>query len=192
MNITDNEIKLVLRIFKNPEVEYNANNIAKHIGISSMGALKIAKRLQKENILIPKKFGKAIFYKLNNNDYTKQYIKFLLKRELESSIPYVKRWINEVKKIKSADSAILFGSVIKKNKEAKDIDVLLITNKKRFSKLKKEIEEINLINTKRLHPIYQTKEDIIKNIKKEDKILLNAIKGIVVFGEDLIIKLLEK
>lgn len=191
MNITDNEIKIVLRIFKNPEVDYNANSIAKHIEISSMGALKIVKRLQKENILTSKKLGKAIFYKLNNNDYTKQYIKFLLKRESESSTSYIKKWINEIKKIKSADSAILFGSILKKHKEAKDIDVLLITNKRKILKLKKEIEEINLINTKRLHPIYQTKEDIIKNIKK-DKILLNAIKGIVVFGEDLIIKLLKK
>ena len=40
--------------------------------------------------------------------------------------------------------------------------------------------------------MYQTKEDIKKNIKKEDKPLLNAIKGVVVFGEDLIIRLIEK
>ena len=191
MNITKNEIEIVLRIFKNLEKYYNANSIAKEIGITSMGALKILKRLQKENILIPKKLGKATFYKLNNNDYTKHYIKFLLKKESESSFPYIKKWINEIKKIKNADSAVLFGSILKKHKEAKDIDVLLITNKKRFSKLKKEIEEINLLNTKKIHPIYQTKEDFNNNIKK-DKILLNAIKGIIIFGEDLIIELIEK
>lgn len=190
--ITDNEMLFVLNIFKAPETEYNATSIAKHIGISSMGALKIAKRLEKENILISRELGKAKFYKLNFSDYVRQYIKFLLKREFEQAPAYIKRWITELKKIKSADSVILFGSVLKKHEEAKDIDVLLVTNKKRFSKLKKEINNINLINIKKLHPLYQTKEDVRENIKKSDKPVLDAIKGIVVFGEDKIISLLKK
>src|SRR3989344_2446568 len=120
-NITNNEMLFVLTLFKNPNREYNASNIAKHMGISPMGALKIAKRLEKENILISKKLGKAVFYRLNT-----------------------------------------------------------------------EIEEINLINIKKIHPIYQTKEDFKNNILKNDKIILNAMKGIIVFGEDLIVKLIEK
>ncbi len=158
-----------------------------------MGALKIARKLEKEDILISRELGRAKFYRLNfNNEYARQYIKFLLKIESEQSSAYVKRWIAELKKIKSADSIFLFGSILKKNEEAKDIDVLLITDKERFSKLKKEIEDINLINIKKLHPLYQTEEDIKKNIKKHDEPLLDAIKGIVVFGEDKIISLLEK
>jgi len=191
MSITSNEIKFILELFKNPETDYNANSIAKKIGLSAMGALKIAKKLQKENILISKRFGKAVFYKLNNNEYTRNYIKFLLKKEAESADPYIKKWINEIKKIKNAESVILFGSVLNKHKEAKDIDILLITNKRKFLKLKKEINEINLLNIKKLHPVYQTKDDFKENLKK-DKIVLNAIKGIIIFGEDVIIRLLEE
>lgn len=192
-NITNNEMLFVLIIFKSPEIEYNANSIAKHIGISSMGALKIAKRLEKESIAVSRELGRAKFYKLNfNNDYVRQYIKFLLKRESEQVPAYIKRWVTELTKIRSADSVILFGSVLKKHEKAKDIDILLVTDKKRFSKLKKEIEEINLVNIKKLHPLYQTEEDLKKNIKRNDKPLLDAIKGIVVFGEDKIISLLEK
>lgn len=192
-DITKNEMLFVLSIFKSPEIEYNANSIAKHIKISSMGALKIAKRLEKEGILTSKRLGKAVFYKLNfNNDYVKQYTDFLLKRESEQADPYLKRWINEIKKIKNADASILFGSIIKKKKEAKDIDVLLIINRKKFFKLKEEIEEINLINVKKIHPIYQTEKDLKENIKKQDKPILNAIKGIVIFGEDKLINLFEK
>ena len=191
--ITNNEMLFVLSIFKSPEIEYNANSIAKHIGISSMGALKIAKRLEKENILTSRKLGKARFYKLNfNSDYVKQYVKFVLKRESEQAPVYIKRWVVELRKIGGADFAILFGSVLKKHEEAKDIDVLLITDKGRFPKLKKEVDEINLINTKRLHPLYQTRKDLKENIKKRDKPVLDAIKGIIVFGEDKIISLLEK
>lgn len=193
LNITNNEMCFILSIFKNPEKEFNANSLAKHIDISSMGALKIAKKLEKENILVSRIFGKAKFYRINfNNDYAREYIKFLLKRESEQTLPYIKVWIREIKKIKSADAAILFGSVLRKQKEAKDIDVLLITNQKKFKELKKEIEKINIINAKKLHPVYQTKRDLEKNIKKQDKPILSAIKGIVVSGEDIMVKLFEK
>ena len=191
-DITNNEMFFVLNIFKSPEKDYNTSEIAKLLGITPMGSLKIAKRLEKENILKSKKIGKAKIYQLNmQNHYVKDYLKFLLKREAEQSPSYIKVWISELRKIKNADVAILFGSILRK-KEAKDIDALLITNQKKFSELKKEIESINLINIKKLHPMYQSKEDVKENIKKEDKALLNAIKGIIALGEDKIIEILEK
>lgn len=193
LNITNNEMNFILSIFKSPEKEYNANSIAKQIGISSMGALKIARKLEKENIIALKEFGKANFFKINfNNEYTKQYLNFLLKREAEQSLPYVRVWVKEIRKIRNADAAILFGSVLQKQKDAGDVDVLLITNQKKFGKLKKEVENINLINIKKLHPVYQAKRDFEENIKKQDKLVVSAIKGIVVFGEGVIIKLFEK
>lgn len=189
-DITNNEVLFVLSIFKSPEKDYNASNMARLLGISPMGALKIAKRLEKETILKSKPIGKARVYKLNiENDYVKGYIKFLLKREAEQAPAHIKMWINELRKIKNADAAVLFGSILRK-KEVSDIDALLITDQNRFSKLKKEVEIINLMNIKKLHPMYQSKEDIRANIKKEGKALLNAIKGIVAFGEDNIIDLL--
>ena len=191
-DITYNEMLFVLSIFKNLEKEQNTSDIAKLLRISPMGALKIARRLEKENIISARQLGKAKFYQLNlKNGYVRQYLKFLLTREAEQAPSYVKMWINELKKIKNADTAILFGSILRK-KEVNDIDVILITNQKRFQKLKKEVEKINLINIKKLHPMYQSKKDIERNIKNGDKALLNAIKGIVAFGEDKIISLIEK
>ena len=49
-----------------------------------------------------------------------------------------------------------------------------------------------MINVKRLHPVYQSKSDFINNIRKGDKVLLSAAKGIAVFGEDTIIEVLRK
>ena len=192
-DITDNEMHFVLGIFKSPEFEYNANSISKLIGISSMGALKIGKRLEKENILISRELGKAKFFRLNlDSEYVRDYVKFLLKREAEQAHSYVRVWINEIRKLKSADAAILFGSVLTKYREAGDIDAVLITDEKKFARLKGEVEEVNKINIKRLHPVYQSKADFIKNISKGDKVLLNAIKGIIIFGEDMVIEVLKK
>ena len=190
-DITNNEMRFVLVIFKNPEKEYNTSNIAEILGISPMGALKIARSLEKENIVKSREIGKARVYQLNLQDaYVRQYLKFLLKREAEQSPAYIKMWVNELRKIKNADAAVLFGSILR-SKEARDIDVLLITSQKRFSKLKKEVESINLINIKKLHPLYQSEKDIKTNINNGDKALLNAIKGIVIFGEDKLIDLLK-
>lgn len=191
-DITNNEMMLVLGIFKSPKTQYNANSLAQLLGITRMGALKIARNLEQERIISSQKLGQARFYRINmDNDYAKQYISFLLKMEAEQAHPYLKVWISEIRKIKSADAAILFGSVLRKYKEARDIDVMLITDQKKFKKLKKEIGEIDKINTKKIHPIYQTKEDFARNIKNGDKPLLDAVKGICVFGESLVMGLMQ-
>ena len=191
-DITKKEMELILTIFKNPKQIYNANSISSKISITSMGALKIMKRLEKQGILISKSMGKAVFYKINfENDYAKDYLFFLLKREAEHTSPYIKRWLNELKKIKNADIIILFGSVLKKENRAYDIDVLIVTKQKNFNNLKKEIEGLNKLNEKKLHPIYQTIADLMDNIKKENKIILNAINGIIIKGNKNIIEILK-
>ncbi len=185
--ITQAEMKVVLTLIKSPEMLYNANSLAKVIGITSMGALKILKRLEQESIVKSKKIGKAHIYTVNVEDsYARKYLSLLLVREAQHANPQVKRWITEIKKIKNADVAILFGSVVEKP-SPKDIDVLFVTDQKRFPKLQREINELNELNSKKIHPMYQTMEDIIKNIKKRDKPMLNAIKGIIVTGEETFI-----
>lgn len=187
-DITKNEINIILKLIKSPEIDYNANNLAKVVGITSMGALKILKKLEKESILKSKKIGKAVIYRINtNNLYANHYLSLILSRETIYADPRVKRWIEELKKIKNADIIILFGSVLE-NPNPNDIDVLFVTDQKHFSKLKEEIKLINEINIKKIHPMYQTFNDIIDNIKKRDKPLLNAIKGIIILGEEKFIE----
>src|SRR3989338_4334528 len=133
--ITNNEMMFVLGVFKSPKTQYNANSLAQLLGITRMGALKIAKKLEKERIISSEKLGQAKFYMINwYNDYSRQYVSFLLKMEAEQAHPYVKSWVAEIRKIKSADAAILFGYVLRKHKEARDIDAMLITGQKRFTK----------------------------------------------------------
>jgi len=183
-DITTAEMNVVLTLVKSPEVIYNANSLSKVIKITPMGTLKILKRLESEHIVKSLKIGKATTYRINiDESYTRKYVSLLLLRETQHSTPIIKRWINELKKIKDTDIIILFGSVLQKQ-NPNDIDVLFITDQKRFPKLQQEIQELNEINIKKIHPMYQTYNDIIKNIKKRDKPLLNAIKGIIILGED--------
>ena len=43
--ITKTEMEVLLTLVKSPEVDYNANNLSKIVHLTSMGALKIVKRL---------------------------------------------------------------------------------------------------------------------------------------------------
>lgn len=192
MRKTNNEMRAILEIAKSLDKDYNANSLSKVLGITSMGTLKILKKLEKEGILKSNQMGNAFFYRVDfNNEYTQDYIKFLFKNEAEFSNPYIKRWIRELRKISKADIIIIFGSVLKKGEDAKDIDVLFIVEKKSFDFLKFEIERINKINEKKIHPIYQTFSDLKSNLIKKDKIIINAMKGVVVKGGDKFIDLIK-
>src|SRR3990167_5477294 len=95
-SISDNEMKFVLVVLKSPEMQYNANSISKVINISPMGALKIAKKLERQGILRSKVLGRTIFYSIKlDTSYVQKYLGFLLNREAEFASPYVKRWVNE-------------------------------------------------------------------------------------------------
>ena len=182
--ITKTEMNIVLTFVKSPEIIYNANSVAKVIQITPMGALKALKRLEQESILKSKRIGNATTYRVNVKDaYAQRYVSFILARSAKQANFQVKRWITELNKIKSADVVVLFGSILYKS-NPNDVDVLLLTDQKRFSKLKQEIKEINELNVKKIHPLYQTFRDIVKNIKERDKPILSAIKGIVIRGEE--------
>ncbi len=183
-NITSTEMNVLLAIVKSPELAYNANSLAAALEITAMGALKIVKRLEQESVLTPRKIGNATIYRIAvENTYARRYAAFVLACEAHHTNPAVKRWIIELRKIKNADLVVLFGSVLTKE-NYRDIDVLLVTDQKRFLRLKKEIKELSGLTAKKIHPLYQTFDDLVENIKKRHKPILNAIKGIVICGEE--------
>ena len=186
-----NEERVVLEILKNPDKEYNANSLSKIVGLTPMGTLKILKRLEGRKILIKRRVSNIFFYNINfTNSYTIDYVSLVLKSEVEARSNYVIRWVNELRKIRSASIVILFGSVLNNGNKANDVDVLFVVKKGMFDVLENEVEKINIINDKKIHSIFQEKKDLVKNIRKGDKVVLNAIKGVVVFGEGEFINIL--
>src|SRR3989344_5472872 len=153
--ITKAEMKIILTLIKNPEKDYNSNNISEEVGITPPGALKILKRLEEESILTSKKIGRATIYRIHTEEeYARNHTCLILAREKLYTPPRIKVWINELKKIKNADLIILFGSILRRE-DPNDIDVVFVTDKKRLRKLEEEVEQRNKINLKRTHPLYQ-------------------------------------
>lgn len=183
-DVTANEMRVLLRIAKDFTTKYNANSLSKDVGLSAMGVLKIVNKLQEQGLLVTEVVGKAKIFRVNyENNYTRQYLSFLLRKEAEEAIPQVKRWVSELRKLElKAKIGVLFGSVLN-NKEFKDVDVLIVLEQKNNILLNKELDMIKQLSAKHIHPVKQTMSDFQENLLQEDKVMVSAVKrGIVMFG----------
>lgn len=191
VSLTPKENEVLLTLFKDFSKNYNANSLSKQVGITPRGALKILKSLQKQNLLISKKYGKAVFYKINLDDYFAfRTIETLLIYEAREKAP---RWLSEFKELfKEVEIVIIFGSIVREPKKANDIDLLLVFKQKKMKPVKHFISEKNKILLKPIHPVIQSLNDIKNNLKKKDPVVLNALRrGYVLHGFDKLIEVVK-
>ncbi len=189
---TEKENETLLLIFKDLGTDYNANSISKKLNITPRGALKILNNLYSERILIRKKFGKALFYKLNFEDnYARKLIETLLIKESKEK---ASRWLSEFEGLFGIVQIVLiYGSIVRTYEKAKDIDLLLVIEKSKYKEASKFIDEKNNILLKPVHPLIMTLSDLEKNLKNKNPAMMNAIReGYVLNGQDKLIKMLRK
>jgi len=186
--VTDNEKKVLIRIFKDINSYYNANSLSKKIGLSRIGVMKMLRKFEKEFILKSNKIGKSVVYKINlENDYARDMIAFLLSDEANN----FKRWKKEFDDLFKGDRIVLiYGSAIKNYSKAKDIDLMLI------GKLTKEMgEEINKkqkILPKEVHLIEISYKDFLKNIEKKQESIIDIVQNVIVlYGQNKYVKLIK-
>ena len=190
MNNLSNEQKIINLLFKDFLTLYNSRIIGKVIGISHPGAFKILKKLEKRGIVRPKTIGKAVIYSLNlDNPIAVKEIEMALIIEASN----YKRWIGEFKELnEKADFVVLFGSILRNEKEARDIDLLIVCNKSDFNYIKEIIDKRNRILNKKIHLLVQTKEDFKKDMLNKNKAIIEIIKtGIILFGQDNLTKIMK-
>ena len=188
-SLTANEARTIEFLIRNFSRDYNINQLAKELDISPGGMFKILKKIKKQDFLTEKKLGNNVFYKINYKSCEAlDACKFALTEK--KTTPYTRVWIKDLEILREkADLAILFGSVLNKGRNARDIDLLLVFSKKNLEDIENIIDRINKIKTKKLHVIYQTKKDLVKNIKKQDKAILEEIsKGVILWGRDFLVE----
>ncbi len=186
--ISRKEGDVLLLLFQDFTRSYNANMISKKIDITRQGALKIVKILERKQLLVSKQYGKAVFYKIRlEEEYTQIVMKYLL---MSQATIKAERWIREFKEWNEAiDSIILFGSTVRDYAKANDIDVVLVVNKVAPERREIMIREKNRVLRKPLHPLWQSQEDLKKNILLLDPVLIQALKtGYILYGQEHIIR----
>jgi DNA-binding Lrp family transcriptional regulator len=192
VSLTENEARTIEFLIRNFSKEYNINQLAKELNISPGGMFKILKKLKTQGFLTEKKLGNNIFYKINyNSQDALDTCTFSLTEK--RTTPYIRAWMKDLEKLKPKTKlAILFGSILKKDRKARDIDILLVFDKRNLKDVENLIDRINRIKSKKIHAIYQTREDLLKNIKKRDKAILEEVRtGVILWGRNFLVEVIK-
>ena len=190
--ITNNEKKILKFLLAHFNSDYSINEIAKKCSLAPNGAYEILKKFGEKEILTPKKIANSKSYKINFNsiEANKLLELVLIPNYKESKIKY--RY-NDLKPLENMTNlCILFGSYITKKEKPNDIDILFVIKKSDYEKYSEVLEKVKRILPLKLHDVIQTKEDLTKNIKKEEKLIIEAIsEGIVLWGHEFLIGVIK-
>jgi len=183
IELTKKEQEALLIIYKGIVDFYNANSLSKELMITQVGTMKLLKKFEKNNTLLSKKIGKSIVYKINIEE---EFAQKLIAFDLINEASKYQRWRDEFKSLYKKDRILLFyGSASRNYFNAKDIDIFIISDKKDFREVSKKLEKIQSILPKKLHAIKATKEDLAKNLRENNKSMIEILKtAIVLHGYD--------
>ncbi len=190
ISLTQKERETLLILFKDFSSFYNANSISKLLKISHVGAQKIFKRLLKEDLVISKRIGKSIIYKLNlEESYVKKLIAFLLADEANN----FKRWKEEFKDLfKKNWIVMMFGSAVKNYAKANDIDIMIIMENEDIAVVNEVLKKKVGILPKKLHTIKLTHHDLLRNLKNKDKAMIDIVKNaVILYGQEIYVEIVK-
>lgn len=195
MEAVRKETEVLFLLLKDFSVTHTITSIGKELNLGRSGVWKILKRLEKEKYVLLKATGKKtslVIPQLNfKNDLLEKYLNLTLSKEARSQ----ERWIFNFKEVEAQVSFfILFGSILRSPKEAKDIDVIgVIPNRKSFKELHKVLDNIQKSQLKKIHAINFTQSEFEEELLKQSKAFLMAVKeGVVLFGQENFIQFLKK
>ena len=188
VSLTENESRVMGLLIRDFSQSYNINHIARTLNITPGGAFKILKKLKSRGYLTEEKLGNNSFYKINYHSQESLDTCIFVLTE-KALTPYLKVWLRDLESLRNkTDAAILFGSALENPQKARDIDILLVFERKNLHEIDSLIEGLHKIKSKKLHALYQTNQDLITNIKKQDKVILEIIKkGSILWGGGVLV-----
>lgn len=177
------------------EGEKTATELAERLKITRQAVWKLLKKLIGEEIIISRQLGsrqKSInLFSLNlKNPLSKKTLSLILTKEaMENG-----RWMGNFSELeKMSNFVLLFGSILTNPKQANDIDILVISERKYFRKIQENILEIQKVQSKKIRAIELTNEEFFKELKNKNKAYLDALKkGVILFGQENFIDEMEK
>ena len=186
--------KVLALLLKEPFATHTATSTAKALSITRQGIWKILGKLAEDKLIdlepISKtKTGTAII-KLNwSNPVTEKTLSLILTKE---AIKQQKWRVGFGELENNTDFLILFGSILTQPKEANDVDLLAITNKKSFKAVEEIIIKIQKTQLKKIHFIDLIADEFSQELKKQNKAYIDAVKkGIVLYGQDNFIQFIR-
>lgn len=194
VEVSETAKKALRIVFSDFSANYNSNNIKGKLGISQVGSHKLLRSLEEKDLLVSKKMGKAIFYKPNlQNEYLLKLLE-LTYSDYSGLSAFIKGWIHDLRLFPNNVKAVfLFGSLLTKEKDARDVDVCFILNEaKDYANVAQKLTEMNARNRLKIHPLFLTEDDFRKKLVVKDAPLIDMVRTcIVVYGQELFVEVLR-
>ncbi|MDP4039042.1 MAG: HTH domain-containing protein [Candidatus Pacearchaeota archaeon] len=190
---TENKIlKILLKQFS---LNWTITSLADEIKMSRVGIWKVLKKLENGKLIILTQIGKgrtsASIIKLNwENLVLEKKLSLILTEEALNH----RRWLGNFEELRgNSEFVLLYGSILTSPKEANDIDILeVVSSKKNFLEIEKIIQKSKKSQIKEIHSESFTKAELKAELKKPNKIFIDAVKkGIVLFGQENFIKFVK-
>ena len=193
-NNPENEIlKILLKQFT---TQWTITSLAKEMNMSRVGIWKVLKRLKAKKLISLSSIGEGKTNILSINlNWENPLLEKTLSLILTEDALKNQRWLNNFAELeKKVDFLILYGSIIHSPKEANDIDTVgVVSNKNNFIYIEETIQKIQKTQIKKIHSENFTQSEFKKEIRKPNKIFIDAIKkGIVLFGQEKFIKFVKE
>ena len=167
----DNKIRILRLFFEGPNERLHLREVARRVGLSATGAMKILRALEKEGMLEKEHAAVTVVYRGNYDNESFMALKRSLNLYSLSSCGLVS---SLVEFYRIPECIILFGSYAKgEDAKESDIDIAVLTGLKDYPEL--AIYEGCLKRKISLH--------LIENIKNETQEFINSLaNGIVLYG----------
>lgn len=165
LSLSDNEFSVISFLVRNFTERLTIRNIAQRLGFSAAGVFNILKKLEKQNIVTGQKFGTGLFYSINFENKAAEHLASIV---LVYSEEKFDRTIFEP--LKQTKAAIF------------DKKTLLIVNGLSIPEI--SIPNINIIS--------KTEDELNESFRKKDSEALQVLKkGVVLHGEEVIVKAIK-
>lgn len=181
-------------LLKEPFAMHTATSLAKSLNLTRQGIWKTLNKLAEDKLISLESVGNTktstATVKLNwSNPVTEKTLSLLLTKESLKQL----RWrINFAELENNVNFLILFGSILNNPKEANDIDILAIVNKKNFKPVEEVVARVQQTQLKKIHIIDLTENEFIQELKKPNKSYLDAVKkGVILYGQDNLIQFIR-
>lgn len=186
-------LKLMLKDFT---TKHTVTSISKEISMSRVGAWKVLKKLESEKLILLSSVGsgKTSTYTISLN-WENPIVEKMLAMILTEETLKNQRWLSNFSELEGkTEFSIIYGSILKNPKEANDIDIInIVSSKKNFIDLERIITKVQKTQTKKIHASNFTQKEFKNELKKPNKIFIDAIKkGAVLFGQERFIQLIRR
>ena len=167
----DNKIRIIRLFFEGPNERLHLREVARRVGLSATGAMKILRALEKESLLEKERAAVTVVYRGNYDNEKFMALKRALNLYSLNSSGLISKLVDF---FKIPECIVIFGSYAKgEDTRESDIDIAVMTNMKEYPQL--DVYEGNLKRKISLH--------LIDNIKNEEKDFINTLaNGIVIYG----------